>query len=177
MQILSLLFSIIVVLGATLFLLLLISVTIAGHFYGAPFVPSKRRKIGVMLDLASIVPGEKVVDLGSGDGSVILGAARRGAAAVGVEINPFLVWFSRTRAKFQHLDDAAKVVRGNLKDYDLKGTNVVFIYLWPSTIESLKEKLQHELAPGARIVSNDFPINGWPAILEKENVYLYKIGT
>lgn len=166
-----------VVFSALLFLVFLLSITIIGHYLGAPFVRSDKKKIEIMLDLAEIKPGDVVVDLGSGDGSLIIEAAKQGAQAIGVEINPFLVWFSRTRAEFQHLGSTATLVRGNLKNYDLKGANVVFLYLWPSTIENLKEKLQHELAHGARIVSNGFPIAGWPIILEKENVYLYKIGT
>lgn len=175
MHILFLIFSIGVVFSALLFLVFLLSVTVIGHYFGAPFIRSDKKKIKTMLDLAEIKPDNVVVDLGSGDGSLVIEAAKQGARAVGIEINPFLVWYSQWRARRLGVHNNASFMRKNFRRYPLKEADVVFLYLWPSTIEELKHKLAHELKPGARIISNSFPIPEWTAIMKRDNTYLYEM--
>ena len=142
---------------------------------GAPYVRSQKKKISTMLELARITPGETALDLGSGDGSLVIEAARQGANATGIEINPFLIWYSRQRIRRAGVTKNARVARANLFKYPCTDTNVIFIYLWPETLVRLEKKLEHELSPGSRIISNGFPISGWNPILVKDEVYLYEI--
>ncbi len=174
MELLVFSISLLLILGAVLFLIVEIYAVVIGHIAGAPFVRSKKEKIKTMMDLAGLKPGEVAVDLGSGDGSLIIEAARQGARATGIEINPFLCWYSLWRIKKAGLQDRAKIIRGNFYHHSLKDADAIFLYLWPSTIEKLKEKLSRELKPEARIVSNGFPIRGWNPIMEKGGVYLYR---
>lgn len=164
-----------IILGAAAFLILEVSITIIGHYFGAPFIRSKKDKIRAMLEIADIKPGETAVDLGSGDGSLVIEAARAGAKGIGVEINPLLVWYSRFKSSRLGLNDHTLFICKNFKKFSLRDADVVFIYLWPETIEKLKQKLSHELRPGARIVSNSFPIKGWMPIIEEDKIYLYRI--
>lgn len=170
---LLLIFLTLIVLASSIFLLAVFFIVIVGHLKGAPFVPSQPQKIETMIKLAGIKPGMKVVDLGSGNGAVLYGAAAEGATAVGVEINPFLWWYSRWIIKRQGLSEKIKIVWGDLRNYNLESADVVFLYLWPTTVQKLKEKLRREMKPGSRIVSNAFQIEGWRAIMEQDKVYLY----
>lgn len=175
MELFFYLLLVLIVTGTVLFLIIEIFAVFVGEWYGAPYVKSKKEKIAVMLKLAAIRPGEQVIDLGSGDGTLVIEAARLEAEATGVEINPFLVWYSRWRIKRAGLKNRAAIVRGDFREFPLSDADVIFIYLWPSTIEKLKEKLSQELKPGSRIVSNGFPIKGWKHIMEKDKVYLYRM--
>ena len=150
--------------------------TLVGFAMGAPYVRSKKEKIAAMMALAEISSHDMVVDLGSGDGSLVIAAAASGAAAaVGVEMNPLLVWYSRMRIRRARLASRARIVRGNFFDFPLAGADVVLMYLWPSTVEKLGEKMKQELKSGARVVSSAFPIAGWmPERIEK-NVFVYEI--
>jgi 2-polyprenyl-3-methyl-5-hydroxy-6-metoxy-1,4-benzoquinol methylase len=175
MTILLSIVALLIVIFAALFVILEFSVIIISHYKGAPFVRSKKDRIRAMLELAQIKPGEKVVDLGSGDGIMVFESARLGAKATGIEVNPFLVWYSRFRTKQNHLAGKASFIRKNFRDVHLEEFDVIFLYLLPSTVESLKEKLAKELRPGTRVVSNAFPIVGWKPVAQKGQVFLYKI--
>ncbi len=128
-----------------------------------------------MLELAQIRPGEVVFDLGSGDGTLVLAAARAGAKAIGIEINPFLVVFSRLRIKRQGLREKANIISADFRISSLSTADVVFMYLLPNTVKNLQEKLLRELKPGARIVSNSFPFPAWLPAKEKDKVFLYHV--
>ena len=162
--------------AAILLLVFGVYTSIIGPRQGAPFVPSSRRKIAVMLELARVKSGEKVLDLGSGDGAVLMAVARCGAYATGVEINPLLVWYSRGRIRMRGLAHRAVVRRGNFYDFPLGGADVVLLYLWPSTVARLREKMERELKPGARVVSQAFSIPGWMPVHEENGIFLYHPG-
>lgn len=175
MMYLYLFLIVVVVASAALFLWFLVWVVIIGDLRGAPFVASRRDKIRLMCDLAEIRPGMRVVDLGSGDGAILFEAARRGAIATGLEINPFLVWFSRIRARCAGFKNKISVLRHDFYFGDLPEADVIFVYLWPETMDKLREKFLRECQPGTLIISNAFPMKGWRAIMEKDGVYLYEI--
>jgi SAM-dependent methyltransferase len=123
---------------------------------GAPWVPTTRRKVGRMLELAEVGADDVVYDLGCGDGRLLLAAAReRGARAVGVEIDPLRWLWCRARVAAAGLGDRVHVVRGDLFAQDLSEATVVVSYLLQDTSERLGRKLLQE-APGARVVSNVF---------------------
>lgn len=128
---------------------------------GAPFVPSKKENISAMITLARVAPGERVLDLGSGNGAIVFAAARAGAHATGVEINPLLVWYARFRARRNHLDGRTTFVRADLKSYPLADADIIFLYLLPKTMAAISDKLTREAKPGTRIISNRFSLPGW----------------
>jgi predicted RNA methylase len=115
-----------------------------------------------MLTAADVGPTDIVYDLGSGDGRIVILAARKyGAHAVGVEIDPALVKTSRQAAIDNGVADHVSFVEGDLFTTDISKATVVTLYLWPSVNSRLESKLRQELRPGTRIVSNSFGIGNW----------------
>lgn len=146
-----------------------------GHWRGAPFVSSSKEQIRVMLRLADIKPEDTVMDLGSGNGTLLMEATKKGSRAIGIEMNPFLVWYSRFRIRHSDFKSAITIHRGDLYRFPLHSADVVFLYLLPHTVADLRKKLSEELKPGSRVISNGFPILGWPVLKEESHVYLYQI--
>jgi ribosomal protein L11 methylase PrmA len=143
---------------------------------GGPFVPSAYQRAKRMVVMAKITKGQTVIDLGSGDGRILLLAAQAGARARGVEINPYLVWYTRLRAKLAGVGKEIQVTTGNLWTFPLKGADVVFVYLLPWRMKELAAKLSRELAPGTRVISNSFIFPQWKIIdQDRENhIYVFK---
>lgn len=144
-----------------------------------PYVPTPEAVVEGMLDMAGVKPGERLVDLGSGDGRIAIAAAKRGARAMGVEINPRLVSRARMNAEMAGQKDNARFVRDDLFAVSLREADVVTLYLLPQINEKLRPKLLTEMKPGARVVSHAFDMGDWPPddhqrIAEK-NVYLWTI--
>ncbi len=128
----------------------------------APYVPSPQEIVEKMLEAAEVKPGELVYDLGSGDGRVIITAAKKfKARSVGVEISPRLVKEARERIKREGLEDRCRVIQGDLREVDLSDADVVVLYLLTSSNELLRPRLERSLKPGARVVSHDFEIREW----------------
>jgi 16S rRNA A1518/A1519 N6-dimethyltransferase RsmA/KsgA/DIM1 with predicted DNA glycosylase/AP lyase activity len=134
-----------------------------------------------MLDGARVTAADTVYDLGSGDGRIVFAAARRGARAVGIELDARLVQDSRDRAFAMGLSNRATFVWQDALKTDLAPATVVTLYLFPELNAKLAVKFLAELRPGTRIVSHRFPVADWmPAkTLEKEGarrpypVYFY----
>ena len=160
--------------GAIVLVALLFSSIFFGQLRGAPYVPSKRSRAKRMVELAELQPQDRVADLGSGDGVIVLAAAREGARTVGIELNPMLVWLSRARIRIHKLEAYTKIIRINFYDYPLHDTTVVFVYLLGKTLASLEKKFERELPLGARIVSNGFRLPHWQPIYEEDNIFIYK---
>jgi len=144
-----------------------------------PYVPTPEAVVEGMLDMAGVQPGERLVDLGSGDGRIAIAAAKRGARAMGVEINQRLVSRARLNAEMAGQKDNARFVRDDLFAVSLREADVVTLYLLPQINEKLRPKLLTEMRPGARVVSHAFDMGDWPPddhqrIAEK-NVYLWTV--
>lgn len=128
----------------------------------APYIPTPQVIVEKMLEAARIKPGETVYDLGSGDGRIVITAAKQfGAKAVGVELSEDLCRTTNARIRELGLADKVRIIHGNLLDVDLTGADVVTLYLLTSSNERLRPNLEKYLKPGARVVSNDFEIRGW----------------
>ena len=127
-----------------------------------PFVITPTNVVDAMLDLAELSPGDRLIDLGSGDGRIVLAAAQRGATAVGVEIDASLVERSRESAQRLKLADRASFVTQDLFETDYRGYDVVTLYLLPDVNRRLAPKFLATLAPGTRIVSHDYGLGDWP---------------
>ncbi len=127
-----------------------------------PYVPSPTSVVSDMLKLAAVGPKDFVVDLGSGDGRIVLTAAKVfGARGFGVDINEKLVREANESARQQGIADRARFVVQDLFKTDIRKATVVTMYLLPNTVNMLKDKLFNELEPGTRILSHDYPLSGW----------------
>ena len=142
-----------------------------------PFVVSPMPVVEAMLDLAALRPGERLVDLGSGDGRIVLAAARRGAEGLGVEIDGELVERARRRAELENLQSRARFERGDLFGAVIRDADVVTTYLLTSINQRLRPKLLTELRPGARVVSHAFDMGDWrpdgQQIIDDKQLYLW----
>jgi len=176
---LGLIFATILALVIAIFSILFITleyyVGIIGYIKGAPFVPSKPDRIKTMIELADLKDGMHVVDLGSGDGSIVIAAAQKGTYAAGIEMNPFLIPYSRWRAKRAHVTDRTTFIRGELDTYPLHDIDVVFVYLLTPLLAIIKPKLISELKPGSKIISNAFQIQGLTPHHQEDGVFVYLI--
>jgi precorrin-6B methylase 2 len=162
-------FAIIIVLAATIYLLARPIVR------GAIYFPTTPKNVEVAMKLAAIGPGMCVVDLGSGDGRLLIACAEHGAYAEGYEVNPFLVRSSRQLIRAKGLEKLAVVHWKSFWHADLAKFDTVFVYGIPYIMKGLEKKFIHELKPGAKIVSNVFQFPGWKPIAEEGNVYMYEV--
>ena len=167
--------AIIIALFSILFITLEFYVGIVGRIKGAPFVASKPDRIRTMVALANIREGMRAIDLGSGDGSIVIATARLGAIATGVEMNPFLIPYSRWRARRAGVHERTTFIHGEIKNVPLHDADVIFVYLLPNLLARISKKLSSELKTGAHVISNGFPINGWTPVQKKDGVFLYRI--
>ena len=127
-----------------------------------PYVPSPESVVSDMLRHAEVNSTDFVIDLGSGDGRIVLTAAKVfGARGFGVEIKDDLVVKSNAAAQKEGLADRVKFMKQDLFKTDISQATVVTMYLLPDTVNLLKDKFLTELKPGTRIVSHDYPLTGW----------------
>jgi len=127
-----------------------------------PYVPSPQSVVSDMLKLADVGPKDFVIDLGSGDGRIVLTAAKVfGARGFGVEIKDELVKLSNDAAQRDGLADRVSFMKQDLFKTDISQATVLTMYLLPDTVNLLREKLLAELRPGTRIISHDYPLSGW----------------
>lgn len=149
-----LIFEIFLCLVLTLFAItLLLSIP-----FDAPFVPTFAQALPQIFSHIQIKKDEVFFDLGSGDGRLVLEAARQGAQAYGFERNPLLIFFSRLKSYLSGLYGKAKFFRKNFFKINLSEASVIFCYLLPETMQKLERKFQKELKPGTRVFSLDFPL-------------------
>lgn len=150
-----------------------------GYLFGAGWTPTSRDLVRKMLSMAETKPGETVYDLGSGDGRIIITAAREfHAKSVGVEINPLWVLWTQLKVNRLKLEEQVEVIWGNFFHKDLGEADVVTVFLKQDTNDRLRPKLQREMKEGARIVSYTYPFTGWKLLnadLESE-IFVYRIG-
>jgi hypothetical protein len=127
-----------------------------------PYVPSPESVVADMLRYADVNAKDFLIDLGSGDGRIVLTAAKVfGARGFGVEIKEDLVKRANESAKTQGLADRVKFMKQDLFKTDISQASIITMYLLPDTVNLLKDKFLTELRPGTRIVSHDYPLTGW----------------
>jgi hypothetical protein len=127
-----------------------------------PYVPSPQSVVSDMLRYADVGPADFLIDLGSGDGRIVLTAAKVfGARGFGVEIKDDLVRRSNESAEKEGLAGRVRFLKQDLFTTDLSQASVITMYLLPDTVNLLKDKFIRELRPGTRILSHDYPLTGW----------------
>ena len=133
---------------------------------GGPYVPTPNAIVDRMLTMAKVGPGDYVIDLGSGDGRLVITAVARYKArgGTGVEIDIGLVSQAIGEAGRAGVADRAKFVAGDLFKADVGQATVVTLYLLPSIMGAVEEKLRRELRPGTRVVSHEYPLPTWEPV-------------
>jgi len=127
-----------------------------------PFISTPGDVVERMLQLAGTQPGDLVVDLGSGDGRIVIAAAQKfGARGLGIELDEKLVERSRHNARLAKVADRVSFEQGDVLVSDISRASVVTVYLLPSLIDRLQPRFVDELRPGTRIVSHAFAMAGW----------------
>lgn len=144
------------------------------------FVPTPAEVVKGMLDLAKVTKNDLVIDLGCGDGGIVVAAARDfGARSIGVDIDPVRIKEARDNVAKNNVGDRAKILQGDLFEADIKDANVVTLYLLPRLNEKLKPKLWRDLKVGSRVVSNSFDMGDWKPDqtidVDGRTVYLWTI--
>ena len=143
----------------------------------APFQPSPMPIVERMLDLAGVGPGIRLVDMGCGDGRIALAAARRGADALGIDIDPERVASAQAAALEAGMEKRARFELADMFAADLSEVDVVTLFLLRHVNAWLEGKLRSELKPGARVVGYAFPMLNWPPAAEevhdRQPVYLW----
>jgi precorrin-6B methylase 2 len=124
------------------------------------YVPTPQEVVDKMLEMAAVGPNDRVMDLGSGDGRIVVSAAKRGAQAVGIEIDPELLAQSRANLRQAGVEGKAEIRDANIFETDLSQATVITMYLLPSLNMKLRPKLL-ELKPGTRIVTHAFDMQDW----------------
>lgn len=163
---------------ALLFLFGLVILLLLPALSGQPWVPAAEKRIHRALELAELKPGEVLYDLGSGDGRVLIAAAREfGASTVGVELSPLLCMLAWFKVEIAGVGRHVRLHCGSYHNIDPGDADVVYIYLTSGNANRLSKKLAAELKPGARVVSVSAGLSGWqPDKIDREElIFLYII--
>ena len=156
-----------------------------------PFVPTPIEVVDRMLEIAEVKKGDVVYDLGSGDGRIVIRAAKKyGVKAVGIEMDSWLVAEARAKAKEEGVEHLVEFRNEDALKADISAASVVTLYMLPWFNEAMRPRLQKLLKPGARIVAHDYGIEGWPparteihdkveirpgGLVHRHTIYLWKI--
>jgi protein-L-isoaspartate O-methyltransferase len=127
----------------------------------APYLPTPQVIVDKMLELGKLRAGERMYDLGSGDGRIVIAAARKKASAVGIELDDAIAASSAARLIQLGLEKTARIVHGDLLQQDYSSADLITVYLWPEANLKVRGLLDLQLRKGARVVAHDFEIGGW----------------
>lgn len=127
-----------------------------------PYVPTPNQVVEAMLNLAKVTKADTVIDLGCGDGRIVITAAQKyGARGIGVDLNPERIAEAEANAKNAKVEERVKFVEQDLFKADIREATVVTLYLLPSVNARLKPRLFEQLKPGTRVVSHSFDMPDW----------------
>jgi predicted O-methyltransferase YrrM len=143
----------------------------------SPWWRTTPERARIECNLAKVKKGDIIYDLGSGEGTALIIAAKEyGATGVGIEIDPFRAWISKVTVKISGVSDKIEIRRDNFWNQDISEASVIFMYLIPKTLVKLRPRFLKELKPGTRIVTfvyqMDLPLFSKD---EKAELYCYEI--
>jgi hypothetical protein len=131
----------------------------------APYYPTPETIVDRMLDLGGLKAGEKMFDLGSGDGRIVIMAAQKYRAdSTGVELDSDLAQTSAAKIRQLGLDKTARIIYGDILKQDYSSANLITVYLLPESNIKVRPILDAQLKKGTRIVAHDFGIGGWTPV-------------
>lgn len=158
--------------------LLLAAIVIGPAMFGSPWHPISRKDLKRALDFCGAQAGERIIDLGSGDGRVLITAAKNyGLVGTGIEIDPLKVWLANLRVRFAGVQDKVKIERANIFDTDYREADILFIYLTHQAIDKLFPKILEQLKPNAKILCYRFCIQGMAPdkVSADQTLFLYTL--
>jgi protein-L-isoaspartate O-methyltransferase len=131
----------------------------------APYYPTPETIVARMLELGELKPGEHMFDLGSGDGRIVIMAARKFKAdATGVEFDQDLWKQSAEKIKSLGLEKTARIIHGDILKQDYSSADLITVYLLPNSNDKVRPLLEKQLKKGARIVAHDFEFSDWTPV-------------
>lgn len=155
--------------ASALLIVVLFSFVIA---FGAPFLPTLTQHVPKALDLVNLKAGQTLLELGSGDGRVLAAAAERGITAIGYELNPLLVLYSRLRTR--RYGKKVRVVWGNFWKQKLPQSDGIFVFLLAPYMTKLDKKIVQECRKPVKLVSFAFEIPDKKPVKVESGLYLYE---
>lgn len=160
-----------------IFLLLVLSMVWPPNSPWAPWWRTNKKTARAICELVGITKSDLVYDLGCGDGTLMITAAKEfGAKAVGIEIDPVRYWIAKTRVWLNNLFDRVELVQEDFFKTDLKKATVIVVYLVPKALDALLPKFKKELRKGTRVVSYRYQLKiKYKKSNIKDNLYLYTI--
>lgn len=162
------------VLSIILLVLLIFGIfLIVSAFTGAPYVPMQRKEKDTVIKLSELTPGQTLIDLGSGDGCVLIAAGKKKINAIGYEINPILCVFTWMRIQLSGTRRYCRILCRNFWKQDLSNADALFVYGIPHIMKRLQEKIQRECREGVRIISFGFRFPDWQPILTHGRLRVY----
>lgn len=172
-----------IVLGLSAAFVLLLSATMIAHLiWLVPFVPTRKKAVEKLIEAAQLQPHQTVVDLGCGDGRLLIAAERKTqTAGIGYEIAPLIWILAKIRVAFARA--TTKVLLKNMHHAPLHNADVIFCYLFPDVMVRLEEKIRRECKKGTRIISHTFKLPTFAPIrvIEKNKamklpvIYVYEV--
>lgn len=126
-----------------------------------PYVPTPDAVVEQMLDMVDVQPSDYVIDLGSGDGRIVVAAAKRGASGHGIDLDPERISEARQNAAQNNVDDQIMFMEGDIFETDFSKASIITMYLLPSVNKKLRPELLDKLEPGTQIVSHSFDMGDW----------------
>jgi len=126
-----------------------------------PYVPTPQKVVEKMLDMAEVKKGDYVIDLGSGDGRIVIAAVKLGAYGHGIDLDPERIQEARKNAEKDGLENQLMFLQQNIFDTDFSGASVITMYLLTSVNKKLRPQLLESLEPGTRLVSHSFNMGEW----------------
>ncbi len=143
-------------------------------FFGAPFLPSHHKQIDEALDMLYLRPGQTLLELGSGDGRVLLAAAKRGIVVIGYELNPILAGYSYlVTRRYRHL---VTVKCANFWKTPLRDCDAIYTFLMKPYMVKLDAKIAAETLQPLKLLSISFSVTGRKAVKQSNGLFLYLYG-
>mgnify|MGYP001596744020 CR=1 FL=1 len=140
----------------------------------APYIPTKMDSIKKILKMAGVKKGKKFYELGSGDGRVVLEAAKMEADSIGIEQSWIRVLYSRWRAKKLNLKNAI-FIHGNIFKRSYSDADIIYIYLLHKGVAKLEDKLKRELKKGSIIITQKYHFPSWKPYKKDGDFWIYRV--
>lgn len=141
--------------------------------FGAPFQPTSKKELQNIIKIAKAKKTDKIVDLGSGNGTIIIEFAKKGIKSYGYEINPILVWWSKRKIKKLGLQNLAFVYKKNFWNIDLSEFDIIISFQIIYVMKKLYNKIKKEGKNKVKIISNTWKIKNKKPIKKIGHIYLY----
>lgn len=170
---LSLILLFVIMLLLLVFIAGSITILFSDFFLDLPYLGANKIKIETIIKFASLKKGEVVIDLGSGDGRLLIPCAKKGAVAIGYELNPLLYWLSKF--KTHGVSKNVIIKRESFWQANLKSADVVFVYSLRKYMQKFEEFIEKNAKKGTRVIVNTNPFPHKKPIKSESGIFFYKV--